>query len=217
MGIRTTLASMLGGADPQDAIRSLIEEVLASRAYATRAELDALRDQLPQTDGDLEKRITKLEKKLSMAMGAVQAASADLVALKQQAAAAENAAKQAVQQAQAAAVTAEAAADGVSSVEDQLAAAKQQAAATPAPQPAVKSPEPVVGCKVDGCTNKHRARGFCARHYQQWRRSALPGFVGPDGRIPLGDDSFATVDKSHSGKAVTINDGVAYAGSEALA
>lgn len=29
------------------------------------------------------------------------------------------------------------------------------------------------GCKVPGCTSPHRARGYCARHYQMWKRGTL--------------------------------------------
>jgi outer membrane murein-binding lipoprotein Lpp len=29
------------------------------------------------------------------------------------------------------------------------------------------------GCKVKGCNNKHRSKGFCNKHYQQWRRGTL--------------------------------------------
>ena len=36
-------------------------------------------------------------------------------------------------------------------------------------------------CKVPGCNEKSRARGFCARHYQQWRRGRLADFPPPDG------------------------------------
>ncbi|GIW41025.1 MAG: hypothetical protein KatS3mg076_1602 [Candidatus Binatia bacterium] len=28
-------------------------------------------------------------------------------------------------------------------------------------------------CSVDGCTRAHLARGYCATHYQAWRRGAL--------------------------------------------
>lgn len=30
-----------------------------------------------------------------------------------------------------------------------------------------------MGCKVKGCNNKHRSKGFCNKHYQQWRRGTL--------------------------------------------
>ncbi len=36
-------------------------------------------------------------------------------------------------------------------------------------------------CKVDDCGKAIRARGFCAAHYQRFKRSTLDGFVGVDG------------------------------------
>lgn len=32
---------------------------------------------------------------------------------------------------------------------------------------------PAKKCKVEGCKNKHRSKGFCNKHYQQWRRDTL--------------------------------------------
>lgn len=32
---------------------------------------------------------------------------------------------------------------------------------------------PARKCKVAGCNNKHRSKGFCNKHYQQWRKGAL--------------------------------------------
>lgn len=34
-------------------------------------------------------------------------------------------------------------------------------------------------CKVPGCTESVRSKGFCGRHYQQWRRGRLEGFPPP--------------------------------------
>ena len=34
-------------------------------------------------------------------------------------------------------------------------------------------------CKVPGCTGPVRSKGFCGRHYQQWRRGRLEGFPPP--------------------------------------
>jgi len=31
-------------------------------------------------------------------------------------------------------------------------------------------------CKVAGCDEPYRSKGFCARHYQQWRRGRLAEF-----------------------------------------
>lgn len=53
--------------------------------------------------------------------------------------------------------------------------------ATAAAQPPPASKDR--GCKVPGCSADHRARGFCGKHYQMWKRSTLPGFVGEDGTL----------------------------------
>jgi len=45
-------------------------------------------------------------------------------------------------------------------------------------QPAQKASEIQV-CKVPGCTDPVRSKGFCGRHYQQWRRGRLDGFPFP--------------------------------------
>lgn len=29
-------------------------------------------------------------------------------------------------------------------------------------------------CKVEGCTDKHRAKGYCGRHYRTWLRGGDP-------------------------------------------
>jgi hypothetical protein len=31
-------------------------------------------------------------------------------------------------------------------------------------------------CKVEGCNEPYRSKGFCGRHYQQWRRGRLLGY-----------------------------------------
>ncbi len=35
-------------------------------------------------------------------------------------------------------------------------------------------------CKVPGCEEHPRSKGFCARHYQLWRRGRLEGFPNED-------------------------------------
>lgn len=40
-----------------------------------------------------------------------------------------------------------------------------------------------LGCRVGGCAEPHRSKGFCSRHYQSWRRGRLEGFVAPTGLI----------------------------------
>ena len=34
-------------------------------------------------------------------------------------------------------------------------------------------------CKVSDCDERYRSKGFCARHYQQWRRGRLKEFPYP--------------------------------------
>ena len=61
------------------------------------------------------------------------------------------------------------------------------AGATAAP---VATPARREDCKVDGCDDPGRARGFCARHYQKWRRGTLPGFVSLDGEVTVGGETI---------------------------
>jgi hypothetical protein len=57
-------------------------------------------------------------------------------------------------------------------IEGVMARLKQQGWTPPRPAP--------TSCKVPECEEKSRARGFCGRHYQQWRRGRLPGFPVSD-------------------------------------
>ena len=71
------------------------------------------------------------------------------------------------------------------------AAARAQEVAAAAPEPAKarkakKATRPAAatsaaGCNVDGCEKGLRARGFCAAHYQKFKRGTLEGWVGSDG------------------------------------
>lgn len=77
-----------------------------------------------------------------------------------------------------------------SAVSAQAAATAQAEPAPPAPEdepasePAAAPVDPDDrGCGVPDCTGKHRARGFCARHYQMWKRGTLLGFVAADGLV----------------------------------
>ncbi len=73
------------------------------------------------------------------------------------------------------------------------------------------------GCKVPDCEGSHRARGFCGKHYQMLRRSTLPAFVGPDGRVPLDDGSTWQVSEAHYGEPVERVDGALRIGGQAVA
>jgi hypothetical protein len=55
-------------------------------------------------------------------------------------------------------------------------AAKKKAAGKKSKKAAKKKTArrtPARKCKVAGCNNKHRSKGFCNKHYQQWRKGAL--------------------------------------------
>jgi hypothetical protein len=76
-------------------------------------------------------------------------------------------------------------------------------AAPPAPVAAEVRVEAATerGCKVPGCTAEHRARGFCGRHYQMWKRGTLPGFVNADGTVLLdGEPGRWQVDPALAGE-----------------
>jgi hypothetical protein len=46
--------------------------------------------------------------------------------------------------------------------------------------PAAAASTAAAPCKVPDCADPARARGFCARHYQHWKRNRLPGFPNPE-------------------------------------
>ena len=54
------------------------------------------------------------------------------------------------------------------------------AGATPAEAaPAATTDAAPDACRVADCDTKPRAKGFCAKHYQRWRRGTLEGFDAP--------------------------------------
>lgn len=58
-------------------------------------------------------------------------------------------------------------------------------------------------CKVPGCTEPHRSKGFCGKHYQAWRRGRIDGFVGPEGAVRDGEHAWR-VDPRYEGEPVEI-------------
>ncbi|MBA2319600.1 MAG: hypothetical protein H0V89_00480 [Deltaproteobacteria bacterium] len=159
-------------------IQDIVDQVLSTRSFAMPSEVWELRTKVEHLEAAqgapnraLEERIAALEKKLSMALGAVQASSATLMQVRSVAEEALTSAKQAQQLATTARATAESAAEGVGALEERLPATELAAGAVDALLVAEDE-----RCRVPGCPEKHRAKGFCARHYQQWRRNALPGF-----------------------------------------
>lgn len=157
MAIRSTIAALFADSNAQamsGAIRRMVRE--------------AVSEQSGGADQDLADRVAKLEKKLNMTTGAVQAATAQIMALKQELAAAQSAASQAAQKATSASATAESAAEGVTGVEGEIAELKRSLASAPSSTaPAARI------CQIDGCGGKLRAKGYCAKHYQQMKRGTL--------------------------------------------
>ncbi len=82
------------------------------------------------------------------------------------------------------------------------------AAASPAPAATDASPST---CKVDDCGKAVRARGFCAAHYQRFKRSTLEGYVGSDGTT-VHDEVRYTVGADFAGQPVLTS----YEGDEVL-
>ena len=167
MGIRRTIASIILGPP----------EVSEADLRRVQSELGQQRS-TGGADPDTAAQIAKLEKKLNMAMGAIQAATAQIMSLKKDVQEVASTAAQAGQHATTARATAEATADGLNGVEEQLASLVEKLG-TPSAAPAKKAkakPKKASApeiCSVDGCNNKHRARGFCAKHYQQSKRGTL--------------------------------------------
>ena len=57
-------------------------------------------------------------------------------------------------------------------------------------------------CKVPGCKESVRARGFCRAHYAKWSRGTLDGFVNKEGKA-----EGVKLDKKFIGMAYELKDG----------
>ncbi len=66
-------------------------------------------------------------------------------------------------------------------------------------------------CKVGECGKAVRARGFCAAHYQRYKRATLDGFVGADGTT-VHENVRYRVGEDHAGQPVLTS----YEGDEVL-
>lgn len=53
-------------------------------------------------------------------------------------------------------------------------------------------------CSIDGCSNRHRARGWCATHYTRWSKSGDPNKVIGHVYPPVEDRFWAKVNKTSS-------------------
>lgn len=133
MGIRSTLASAIGGDAVDTRVRQMVEEVLATKGFARPADLQVLREDVEALKagggssggedvdrrvGALETEVQNLRKKLNMAMGAIQAATAQLADTRRSADEARAAAQKALARAESAVATAESLSDGVEALEE---------------------------------------------------------------------------------------------------
>jgi BMFP domain-containing protein YqiC len=204
-------ASKPAGRVVEAPVRELVQEALQQGGFVDRAELDAVRKQLTQANAavaDLNARVDALASQLQSIQDAsdqhataAQAARAD--------AAAARAELQALQAAAASAAPAAApeAAPAAPEPEPEPAPAPESAA-PPAAAPKAddsKRGRPSLthkGCKVADCNKTHRSKGFCSRHYQQWRRGTLAGFVAPEGYVNA-DGAALRVNTKLQGSAFT--------------
>lgn len=104
---------------------------------------------------DLKNRLEKLEGTITDLTTAIEGLRKELVA-----------GQAAIDAARAVAGSAPSAASAVGSMDDRSASLGDSSARS---------------CKVGDCDGPLRARGFCAKHYQQWKRGNLEGVVSPDG------------------------------------
>lgn len=202
-------ASKPAGRVVEAPVRELVQEALQQGGFVDRAELDAVRKQLTQANADvadLSRRVDALAEQLQ----AIQAAS-DQHAAAAQAARADAAAARAELQAIRATPAPQVATPEPQAAKPEPQAAKPEPqAAEPKAAAAKSADEPKrgrpslthKGCKVADCGNVHRSKGFCGRHYQQWRRGTLDGFVAPEGYVNA-DGAALRVNTKLQGSAFT--------------
>ena len=138
----------------QTPVEDIIYEVLDQKGLPTRAEVRELRNKLDR----LEKTLLDLNAALDGLRGTVEAVAAKADAAQQRAA------QIGVGPAQAPSPTRVAV----------------QAPAAPELHEELESRDHKL-CKVDDCDKGVRAKGFCAAHYQRFKRGTLVGWVGDDG------------------------------------
>lgn len=156
----------------RDALSSLLSRAVERRVREWIRDANAADDaRIAELEGEIE----KLKKKLSMAQGAIQASTAELMKLKTAGDEGRNVAQQAMQRATSALAAAESAAEGVTALELHL-AEHAHPEADPQPEREAEGEAEPAGdhvCQVEGCGKPVRAKGYCARHYQQWKRGTL--------------------------------------------
>ncbi|MCB9665200.1 MAG: hypothetical protein H6732_13905 [Alphaproteobacteria bacterium] len=211
MGIRSTLSSLLSAplaAVLETRIRELASRILDEHDLAEPAEVRELAskvDHARRAVDDLRSEVASLREALESVREEVEGSEQDDLALRVAGIAAKDDALAA-------------ALDTLRSRFDQLGkelvALRRKEPAAPAPA-APKAAAPAAapagdrGCKVPDCDGAHRARGFCGRHYQMWKRGTLPGFISPDGTVGFDGDErqWRIAGKEFVGAAATLSRG----------
>ena len=186
-------------------VEDIIYETLDRRQIPTRTDFKEMRDLLNTLRGQVSgasNGVKKLVDRLTGTEDQVQDIIDRLDALEARVAALESATQPA---SSANVVTTE-------QLDARLSALVERLKVAPAPAPAPAS-QPVAApvparrekCKVAGCDDPGRARGFCARHYQKWRRGTLPGFVSLDGTVTVGGETFTL--EGVAGEPYTVEGG----------
>jgi hypothetical protein len=190
----SSVVSRPAGRILEGSVRSLVNDLIRDHDLASAAEVDTLRRSLRQLEGradalqskldaaegevaELRAALAKADQRLADARGSLEAANASLTAL-----------------------------EGASHSHAPAAEPKPEPEPTPEPTPVPAAPTAPEGCRVPGCTNKHRSKGFCSPHYQRWRRGTLPGFVMPDGSVIVGDKT-RKLGKKNAGLPYEVVDG----------
>ena len=179
LDILSSVVSRPAGRVLEGSVRTLVNDLIRDHDLASAAEVDTLRRALRQLEGRADDLQTKLG-----------SAEADVAELR-------GALKQADERLAAAQAALEAA---PASTPEPAPAAKRKPKPAPAPS---TTPD---GCRVAGCDNNHRSKGFCSPHYQRWRRGTLPGFVMPDGSAVVGDKT-RKLGKKNAGLPYEVIDG----------
>ncbi len=183
-------------------VRDVIDEVLRQQPMARPEDVDRLRREVSGLTTELQKmqeRIAALAAAVDTLQGQQAAPSLDEIVA-----------------AVTAALPAPAAVPAADEAAPKKASRKKAATRKSAPNNAVAAKtadEPGrrgrkslahLGCGVEGCTANHRSKGFCSKHYQQWRRGNLVGFVSPEGLVASEDGRAFRIDPAHSGAAVAV-------------
>ncbi len=164
-------------------VRDIVDEVLRQQDLARPEDIAALRGEVSR----LTLELGELQSRLGDLLGTLEGLQSETASLREQLATA---------------VAAPAAAEEAATPDPDPAA--EAAPAEEATKKRGRKSLAHLGCSVDGCEDEHRSKGFCARHYQSWRRGNLDGYVGPEGLVGH-EGSAYQVDAKHAGKAVVVD------------